>query len=164
MANLEKLFEKYTVLVYKIISKFSIPQQYKDDIQQECFMQLWKCCKNYNEKLGAKFITYAYICIENTIYTQLKKIKKHQHLQLLDKHFCKKQYNNIEIDDLLNKLSPEEVDIFKMHFYDKMTNIEIAKTVKISNQAVSNKIKKIKRNIKTNYEKENPGVRAHFTT
>ena len=74
----EKLFSENSNLIYAALSKF-LPEEAKDeDMQQIASIGLWKACLAYNEGAGAKFITFAYRCMRNEIYVELRRRKRRE--------------------------------------------------------------------------------------
>lgn len=78
----EELFERNTLMAYKIANKYRINylKEY-DDIKQEALVGLWKACEKYNDSKGA-FSTYAYICISNNINIYIRHLRKHENREI----------------------------------------------------------------------------------
>lgn len=73
----EELFEKNTLMAYKIANRYRTNyNRYYEDIKQEALLGLWKSCQTYNE--STKFSTYAYVCISNTINMYIRGLRKHE--------------------------------------------------------------------------------------
>ena len=74
----EKLFSENSNLIYAALSKY-LPEEAKDeDIQQIAAIGLWKACLAYDEGAGTKFITFAYRCMRNEIYVELRRRKRRE--------------------------------------------------------------------------------------
>lgn len=73
----EELFEKNTLMAYKIANKYRTNyNRYYEDIKQEALLGLWRACQTYNE--STKFSTYAYVCIKNTVNMYIRRFRKHE--------------------------------------------------------------------------------------
>lgn len=74
----EELFEKNTLMAYKIANRYrtNYINEY-EDIKQEALLGLWKACQTFDDSRGC-FSTYAYPCISNTINIYIRSIRKHQ--------------------------------------------------------------------------------------
>lgn len=74
----EELFEKNTLMAYKIANRYRTNYNgYYEDIKQEALTGLWKACQSYDDTRGC-FSTYAYPCISNTINMYIRTLRKHQ--------------------------------------------------------------------------------------
>ncbi len=76
----EVIFEKYRPLIYDRATKlYSYCKNCGADINdlvQEGMIGLLAAVKSYNPEKGAKFATYASICINNSVQTALKKFSR----------------------------------------------------------------------------------------
>lgn len=72
----EKLFSENSNLIYAALSKY-LPEEAKDeDMLQIAAIGLWKACLAYDEGAGTKFTTFAYRCMRNEIYGELRRWKR----------------------------------------------------------------------------------------
>ena len=76
--TIEQLIQDNTGLVYKQLHKFN--KAFDDDAVSYAFEALWRAAKTYDESKGAKFSTYASVCIYNEIALYLR--KEQQRLKL----------------------------------------------------------------------------------
>lgn len=72
----EVIILQYDKLIRKILTKYVNNNDANyDDYLQEGRLALFKAINNFDLDKGVKFITYAYICIEKSILTYLRKTK-----------------------------------------------------------------------------------------
>lgn len=94
----EELFEKNTLMAYKIANKYRTNYQKEyEDIKQEALLGLWKACQGYDESRGC-FSTYAYPCISNTINIYIRTLKKRQNRDI---SLFEPTTDNLSIEDSL---------------------------------------------------------------
>lgn len=69
-----ELINRYTLMVYKIVNKYSSNENYgKDDLAQEGFIAILKCAKKFKPEKNILFSTYVYIGINNNILNYIYK-------------------------------------------------------------------------------------------
>lgn len=72
----EKVIEKYRQTVEVIASKYKDSPMEREDLIQEGMIGLLAAIKSYRQDKGASFMTYAKICIDNSIQTALRKFSR----------------------------------------------------------------------------------------
>jgi len=72
--SFEDLERKWTPLMHKLAARCSIAE--RDDVLQELRLRLWRAKLGFDPTRGAKFGTYLYVALQNTIWKQLW---KHRH-------------------------------------------------------------------------------------
>lgn len=72
----EKVIEKYRQTVEVIASKYKDSPMEREDLIQEGMIGLLAAIKSYRQDKGASFMTYAKICIDNSIRTALRKFSR----------------------------------------------------------------------------------------
>lgn len=81
--NIEELWEQGIPITYFVAGKFvnNFPPQYRSDVYSEARVALWKACKEYDDKKGAKFSTYVARVVKNWLSdTQKHFYRKKRHL------------------------------------------------------------------------------------
>lgn len=76
----EELFEQHKNIVYYCFSRLykdEFVEKSKEDLVQEGFLSLWKCCSFYNEALDIKMSTYAFAAIQNAMLRWIKNNKNY---------------------------------------------------------------------------------------
>lgn len=72
----EKVIEKYRQTVEVVASKYKDSPMEREDLIQEGMIGLLAAIKSYRQDKGASFMTYAKICIDNSIQTALRKFSR----------------------------------------------------------------------------------------
>ena len=66
-AAVNELLHRHKSLVNKAVRRFFLPSGDTDDLVQEGMVALFNAIMNYDEKAGASFTTFAYICVRKRI-------------------------------------------------------------------------------------------------
>ena len=74
----EKLFSENRNLIYAALSRYVPQMAFDEDMQQIAGIGLWKACLAFDEGTGAKFATFAYRCIRNEVYVELRGRKRRE--------------------------------------------------------------------------------------
>lgn len=73
---MDALIVRYRSTVEAIAMKYIASPLEKDDLVQEGMIGLLAAIKSYNSEKGAKFVTYASRCINNSVQTALRKVSR----------------------------------------------------------------------------------------
>ena len=73
---IETLIERYRPTVEAIAMKYINSPFEKDDLMQEGMIGLLAAIHSYQPEKGAKFVTYASICINNSVQTAIRKFSR----------------------------------------------------------------------------------------
>lgn len=64
----EKIFYQYENLVHSIVNNYGYnAKDYKQDLEQIAFMELWECIDRYDASKDTSFLTYATWCITSKV-------------------------------------------------------------------------------------------------
>lgn len=64
----EKIFYQYENLVHSIVNNYGYnAKDYKQDLEQIAFMELWECIDRYDDSKDTSFLTYATWCITSKV-------------------------------------------------------------------------------------------------
>lgn len=159
--NRDDLIQENMNLVYYVLHK-SFPTFAKDeDMVQEGMIGLIKAANTYQDGKG-KFSTYAYRCIFNTMASYLQQQKCDVDIISLDSEVKGKDdsasliheliedvessscFNLVEYDIFYNTLTPRQKQVFDRVKEGKKRQ-EIADEFGITNQAVTDAVKKIRK-------------------
>lgn len=174
----KELFDKHTNFAYKIANKyFNYPKE-REDIIQQALLGLWIAAENFDGSKDTKFMTFAGICINNSILMYLKKIKKHighqsidapiaENMNLLDfleddTDYIQELEEKIELDKMRKildnlDLKRRNVEIFKLLLEGKKQH-EVAKIKGVTQPVISRIKKRVEKKIREIYLKENGGA------
>lgn len=72
-AAVNELLHRHKSLVNKAVRRFFLPSGDTDDLVQEGMVALFNAIMNYDEKAGASFTTFAYICVRKRIIGLIRK-------------------------------------------------------------------------------------------
>lgn len=126
-------------------------EQLMIDAVQEGFIGLIKANNKFDEKNGAKFITFAYYCVRNEILKFMKKEKKNINNlvtfenRVLDSMVCTKVedknfHNRYELD-----LTEKEFKILEMATVYNYSNLEMCKKLNMKKCDLLDSLKKLKK-------------------
>lgn len=76
----QELFEQHQGIVYYCYQKLykdEFIEQSKDDLIQEGFQALWKCCCSYDSSLDIKMSTYSFAAVRNAMFNWIKQNRWH---------------------------------------------------------------------------------------
>lgn len=160
--NDKKALSELIVLYSKRIQTMVVPMAEStdevSDLSQEGLMGLCHAVKTYDEKRGAKFVTYASVCIKNNIFSALrKKPASTDNLteELLDESFGNNteviavdRVRYEEIKQIIEKvLSKTEIDIFKKYLQGKSYEV-IANELDTKVKNVDNAMQRVRKKLK----------------
>ncbi len=132
-----------------------------DDLVQEGMIGLMEAAEKFDPERGCRFSALAGVCIENSIRMYLRSQRKHGHCTLsLDQEVCEgggrleelvgfreDGLEDIWKRDLLARairtLAPEERELVRMHYFDGLTQAEIARQCGIGQPMIHKRLKKI---------------------
>lgn len=175
----ECLYRRYTYVVRRITSSFFIIGGGKDDLFQEAMIGLIKAVNTYDRKFGAKFKTYAEVCVRRQVISAIRKTNTHQSMfKSIPLHDCIETENDsISFDYYLSSemLNPEIVYINeeeKNLYYELARKLlskfeievlteyeegksyeEISHALNKSIKSIDNALQRVKRKICSNKEK-----------
>jgi RNA polymerase sporulation-specific sigma factor len=136
----------------------------KDDLIQEGMIGLLAAIKSYSNEKGAKFVTYANRCINNSIQTALRKISRmkdipQNNIVTLEEDFFDNQVGLSAEDEYLAKesvcnltdmlyegLSSFENEVLRLHIVGCSYN-EIAKKLGKNPKAIDNALQRIRKKL-----------------
>ena len=141
----EAIIIQYDKLIRKILSKYiNINDTDYDDYLQEGRLALFKAINNFDLKKEVKFITYAYICVEKSILTYIRKtkniVKYARRIQEISTEVKKMHSDGCNEIEICEKLNVELKDVLEaLDFINGTKSIEeeIEKNVKIMDKIVS---------------------------
>ena len=150
---MEELFEKYKKLAYSIVHKKYSYYSEKEDIIQIALIGLWKASKTFKPEFNVGFMCYATSVICHDISDYIRRQKKHYCIDIVDENdlgCCEIDLSNLELEILIRNLPASEKSLIKDTIYG-LTQNEIAAKYGISQTTVSQKLKKIRNKIDSNY-------------
>ena len=141
----EIFYEKYNGLVYHIAYEHVQNKESAEDCTQEVFLQLAKNFHNINRDFDDKSVlNYVRIVSKNIAIDTYRKDKKHssrvvdtevsEFLNLKEEDFD--IFDEIQLKDAINSLSPEIRTVFYMKYVCNYTGEEISKALNISKPLV----------------------------
>ncbi|MDE6276428.1 MAG: sigma-70 family RNA polymerase sigma factor [Clostridia bacterium] len=167
---MEELLEKYKRLVNSIARSFFLKGVDTDDIVQEGMIGLLKAINTFNLDGKVSFITYAHECIKNRLLDYIRNGTRLKNKALSDSvpisaveeaDSCSLTPEEIAINAeevetlkliIVTSLTNDERKILNM-YYDGKSYSEIAQEIGKNTKYVDNVLQKIRRKIKTQFNK-----------
>ena len=169
----EERFEKNKNLVYFVAhnkaSGYMADTNIQDDLIQEGFIALWKCCLNFDDSKGAAFSTYAIHAIENNMVNfavrHAKRVSKLMSIQdpifsgeksgdfsyeqvLCDPHLDSAEIGILsQVEEIVKRIGGVS-GVVVQKILEGYTQKEIGSTIGISQSTVSRIINKIREELK----------------
>lgn len=136
----QKLIEHNIKLVFKSVrSRFKTVDYDKNDIVSIGIMGLIKAIDTFDLSKNSAFSSYAITCINNEILMFLRKLKKYENIDSLDKTINHdKDGNELKIEDII----PDDYNSIEKYFKD-LENKENEEIIKIIIEKLSEKEQKI---------------------
>lgn len=173
----ECLYKRYTYVVKRITSSFFIIGSGKDDLFQEAMIGLMKAINSYDGKFGAKFRTYAEVCVRRQVISAIRKNSTHMvksvslydcietenDSKLFEYYFSSETLNpeivyineeekNLYYEQAKKILSNFEIEVLSEYKEGKSYE-EISLVLNKSIKSIDNALQRVKRKICTNKEK-----------
>lgn len=160
----DKIIIRYRSTVEAIAMKYINSPLEKDDLVQEGMIGLVAAIKSYNSDKGAKFVTYATRCINNSMQTALNKFSRLKDIpqssiveldeDLIDNmtglsaedEFLAKESVSVLIDTLYEELSKFENEVLRLHIVG-CSYTEIADKLGKNPKAIDNAIQRIRKKL-----------------
>lgn len=160
---IDNLIVKYRSTVEAIAMKYINSPLEKDDLIQEGMIGLLAAINSYNPDKGAKFVTYASICINNSVQTALRKFSRMKDipqsslvaledyfdtqvgLSAEDEYLAKESVSNLT-DFLYEGLSRFENEVLRLYMVGCSYN-EIADKLGKNSKAIDNAIQRIRKKL-----------------
>lgn len=111
------------LVLHEVISHFNLVKCDKQDLVSSGCIGLLKAIKSFDTSKNLEFSTYAAKCIQNEILIFLRKIKKHQNVDSLDKKVNRDTFGK---DILLKNIIPSD----EILVVDKYIQIEMYKIIR----------------------------------
>lgn len=159
-----ELIEKYKSTVEAIAMKYINSPLEKDDLVQEGMIGLLAAINSYNNEKGAKFVTYASRCINNSVQTALRKFSRIKDipqnsivaleddlfdgqvvLSAEDEYLAKESVSNLT-EILYEDLSSFENEVLRLYMIGCSYN-EIAEKLGKNSKAIDNAIQRIRKKL-----------------
>lgn len=158
-SSFEELVEKSKPMLRKIVATF--PERHREDLIQEGILGLHNAYTTFDKDLGVPFSVYLRICVNNSILTAYKKLKKSDCSEEFDEEgfvpdgsmeefVISKNDAEKFFEKLKAVLSPLEKEILAEYLKDKSYE-EIADTLSLTVKTVDNALMRIKKKMRKLY-------------
>lgn len=163
--QLDELIKQYTPIVESVASRYSSSPMEQEDLVQEGMIGLLAAIKSYDRSRGAGFKTYAYVCIDNSIQTSLRKyyrkkdipansIVEYQEEDIpesrvsisAEEAYIANESVSLLTNVLREKLSDFENEVLRLHIVGCSYN-EIAARLSKTPKAVDNALQRIRKKL-----------------
>ncbi|MPQ43810.1 sigma-70 family RNA polymerase sigma factor [Clostridium tarantellae] len=159
---LDYVFEQYGNLIFKVAYSILNNRQLSEECVNDVLLKVWNNINNFNGDHN-KFKTWIIVISKYTAIDRLRKEKKYKNVIELEQYST--HVNSIE-DYLENKICREEIlsevnkfdkenkEIFIRRFFLSYSVRDISKIIGISENAVSNRIRRCKEKLVTKLKGE----------
>ncbi len=112
---LEILFEKYKLLILKKLRNYKLDILTKEDVVQDCMIEMNKSLNKYNESLNILFITYVDTIFQRKINRFMMKVYKEKkffsYITYEDEQCMHESetFYNTYLEDMITKVQLEEI-------------------------------------------------------
>ncbi len=166
-AAVNELLHRHKSLVNKAVRRFFLPSGDTDDLVQEGMVALFNAIMNYDEKAGASFTTFAYICVRKRIIDLIRKSSSGKNRALNDSVplddveiasgnpetvYIEEERETLLMREIESVLSEEEQRIFYAYL-DGDSYREIAASLSVSTKKVDNTLQKIRKSLKKSFNR-----------
>lgn len=156
----EDLLKKSMPIIYAMASNF--PERHREDLIQEGVLGLHNAYSSFDPTIGVPFKIYMRICVNNSMLTAYKKLRKSDFSEAFDESQFVDESLSME-EDIISKndalaffkkfkssLSVLERNILSEYLKDKSYE-EIAETLSLSVKTVDNALMRIKKKMRKFY-------------
>ena len=163
--NIEELMASYKPLVSRIARRYFLYGGELDDLMQEGMIGLYKAIKGYDSTKQASFKTFATLCITRQIQSAIRAANSKKNIvlgEIIDKNladfdvatnkenpetnFIQNQNYEKFVDEIKNKLSKKEMEIFDCYL-EGFSYEQIARKLDIERKSVDNALVRIRTKI-----------------
>lgn len=157
-----EIISRYMKLVLKRASNLSDNSSDLEDLTQEGLLALFNAINSFDYENGAKFSSFADVCVSNRIKNAAATIKKHKEKELAvieaendvageessPESICLEKESDIRIKrEIKDILAPLEVKVFELYMEGRSYH-EIAESLKIPEKSVDNAVFRIRKKLK----------------
>lgn len=159
---LDYVFDKYGNLIFKVAYAILNNRELSEECVNDVLMKIWKNIKTFN-KGNEKFKAWIIVITKYTAIDLLRKEKKHGNTVPFEAQEEKSTYleSNLENKEIKDKLlsaiksfNKENEDIFFKRFFLDYSIRDISKSTGISENAISNRIRRGKIKLLDLFKKE----------
>lgn len=151
------LISRYVKLVKKKASLFSCGSAEADDLAQEGLLAFMRAVESFDESKGAKFSSFADVCITNGIKNAAAKLNSGgnvsddldsaEDMSTPENIWFEKQAVSDLYDEIAALLSKMEWEIFRLYL-DGASYVEIAEKLGITEKSVDNAVFRMRKKLK----------------
>ena len=147
--SLDALYEKYSSALYGVILRIVQDETEAQDLLQECFMKIWNKIETFDNKRGRLFTWMLNIARNTAIdFTRSRRYKTNEKSQpLLTAYSYSSELSEqmstdqIGLQELVEKLKPEQKVIIDLLYFEGYTQSEAAKKLDIPLGTVKTRVR-----------------------
>jgi RNA polymerase sporulation-specific sigma factor len=161
------LISRYLKLVLKRAHSFSDDYSDVEDLTQEGLLALYKAIDSFDPENGAKFSSFADVCVSNRIKTVAAGYAKHKENITDDEDaeyalpevspesiWLEQERSSSINEEIRSVLAPTEIKVFELYL-DGLPYKEIAQKLGMSEKSVDNAVFRIRKKLKALLSREN---------
>lgn len=145
--DLELIIDEYSNYVFKIIDNIignKLSYQDKEEITSDTFYLLWK----NQTKINTNLKSYLSVIARNCAYNKLRKNNFTTSLEDNEISYNTDFDTILDIKEKISKLTPEELQIFKLFYLKGLKISEVSKEINKSSSAIKIKLYRIRKKLK----------------
>lgn len=145
--DLELIIDEYSNYVFKIIDNIignKLSYQDKEEITSDTFYLLWK----NQTKINTNLKSYLSAIARNCAYNKLRKNNFTTSLEDNEISYNTDFDTILDIKEKISKLTPEELQIFKLFYLKGLKIGEVSKEINKSSSAIKIKLYRIRKKLK----------------
>lgn len=145
--DLELIIDEYSNYVFKIIDNIignKLSYQDKEEITSDTFYLLWK----NQTKINTNLKSYLSAIARNCAYNKLRKNNFTTSLEDNEISYNTDFDTILDIKEKISKLTPEELQIFKLFYLKGLKISEVSKEINKSSSAIKIKLYRIRKKLK----------------
>lgn len=145
--DLELIIDEYSNYVFKIIDNIignKLSYQDKEEITSDTFYLLWK----NQTKINTNLKSYLSAIARNCAYNKLRKNNFTTSLEDNEISYNTDFDTILDIKEQIKKLTPEELQIFKLFYLKGLKISEVSKEINKSSSAIKIKLYRIRKKLK----------------
>ena len=150
--SMEEIYQAYEGLCVKLVNRYGLDPSYREDLMQECALELCRCVRDYNPDRGVAFPAYVSRALKYGIFGAQRKWRKGEADSLdigedfkndleddvnIEEEFCKKE-DQARVREALKGLSPRQGEVLTLYYDQGLSLSEIAGFLGLAYKTVEN--------------------------
>lgn len=150
--SMEEIYQAYEGLCVKLVNRYGLDPSYREDLMQECALQLCRCARDYNPDRGVAFPAYVSRALKYGIFGAQRKRQKGEADSFdigedfkndlesdvnIEEDFCRQEEGK-RVREALRQLSPRQREVLTLYYDQGLSLSEIAGFLGLAYKTVEN--------------------------